>query len=446
MVNRMVKRFAAFVLLVASTGCGDDGSATGEVVAATSSEITGGSLVLSNVEPYSSAVKFWDVLRPIQDEPTDIFCSGVKIGSRRFLTAAHCNVLINPAVSVGARVVMTNSLSGASGTTIGVSRAFIHPTYSFPGINYIDLTRLANVTTDIMVVDVTADTPSIPVLSPDTTTFGDDWTWTLLGYGCDDGFSSNDRKKQVSDFTSLSLANFQTRFVPGGSYSHAATYNRYVIYDGTNRAPGAPPTPWKQGCPGDSGGPTLRYDGNAWRVAAISGHIQDGTGIFPTAKLTFASRVARVQPWIVGPVSTKIKGAAGSITNALTGKCLGVNGQTAEFTPVVQELCADRVETSGSQYWTPQNVAGGYVSMVNERSGKCMHANNGFLEQRNCNPNDLAQHFLTFVGAPTLARIAHRNGAYLGVRGHGSPSPFGSITVDVTASEGGNRQMWIWTP
>jgi hypothetical protein len=310
----------------------------------------------------------------------------------------------------------------------------------FQGSPTLIVVRLA-VVSDIMVVDVTVDTPSIPALSPDSTAFGDGWTGTLLGYGCDI-FSANDGAKQVTDLASLSLGTFQTRYVSAG-YPHATAHDGYVIFDGRARYPGAPSEPWKQGCPGDSGGPTFRYDGNAWQVIGISSHRLDGTGIIPMAKLTFSARVAPVHAWITGPASTKIKGSAGSITNALTGKCLGVHGQTAEFSPVVQELCADRAETSGSQYWVRQNASGGYVSFVNERSGKCMHVTGGTVQQRSCDPNNTAQHFVTFAGAPTLARIAHRSGAYLGARG--SVSPFGSQTVDVASSEGGNRQRWIWT-
>ena len=429
-------------LLSGCSGVNDESGAP-ELTAAEKGEITGGELVGENIVPYSSAVKIWNFLEPPPSVPGGIFCSGVKIGPRRFLFAGHCNVLVNPRPTTGARITITNGLNTLVGTTVTVDRVYPHPTFWVPptvGFNYETLSTIY----DIAVVNVKNDTPSIPALPTDSTFFADGWLGTMVAYGCDqrDGFlpGPNGGKKQTAEFASATLAEFQAGLVRNG-YSHTAGREHYMMFDGQPRYPGAPPNFYRRGCYGDSGGPMFRWD-NGWKVAGITSHRIVGEGpLMPKAQITATTRVASVASWISSP---KIKGAPRSITNALTGKCLGVAGSTTAGAPIVQELCGDRTPTNSSQYWTKEPTRGGYTRFVNGRSGMCMQALAGSIEQRPCNISNTAQDFLILVGSPSLTPLISQNGGYAGVNGKGNA--FGSINVNLRGDEATTRMRWIWTP
>jgi secreted trypsin-like serine protease len=433
----MIKRIVLATGLGAGllSGCSgiDDGSGTPEPTAMKQDAITGGEIVGENVEPYSSTVR---ILGGVGS------CSGVKIGNRRFLTAAHCISLLDPKTATGARVTITNSLNGLGGTIVNVDRFYPHPTYWW-SLSAGVMAKIPHLF-DIALLDVQSDTPSIPAAVTDTSGFGDGWLGTLVGYGCDnrtDIVSTNGGKKQTAEFAAATLAEFQTGYT--AAYPHSATYQHYIISDGVPRYPGAPAGFFRQSCPGDSGGPMFGWN-NGWKVAGITSHGFPGNGpLAPTAQFSFATRVASVSGWL--GAAKKIKGERGSITNALTGKCLGVEGNRTQGAPIVQELCSDRTSTNNSQYWTKEDTGGGNVRFVNGLSGMCMHALATSIVQQPCNPARGEQNFRIHAASPTLTPLISSNGGYAAVEGVGTLY-YGSVNVKLGGDEATTRMRWVWTP
>jgi len=330
-------------------------------------------------------------------------------------------------------------LNGTGGTTVRLERFYPHPTFSLPpGATEGTVTNFAP-TYDIAVMDVGGDTPSIPSLPADTTAFGDGWMGTDVAYGHSAKAPDPFGLKQAAELTSLSLAEFQSRFA--FVYPHATGFAHYMVFDGVPRYPGAPTDFYRQIFWGDSGGPLFRWD-NGWRVAGINSlFIAGSLNWNPQPMLTFTTRVAKVASWIAS--SNKIKGAPGSLTNALVGKCLGVNGSTADNAPVVLELCADRTPTGSSQFWSKESTLGGTVKFVNGRSGRCLHKSGTGVVQKTCIASETNQRWLILVGSPSLTPLIHESGAYAGVR---DATPFGGPTrIDLGADEATTRMRWIWT-
>jgi hypothetical protein len=217
----------ALALALQQAACGGDLESSdplGELEQA----ITGGSRVTSNengASPFGPTVSIND-------------CSGVKIGVRRFLTAIHC-------ISERETIVnITNGLDASQRTSYTVAKVFFHPSFRLGATpeDSIDLGVF-----EIAVVEITQDTPSIPIARPK---FGPVLPGTnglmLVAYGCDN-LSSNGGKKQKALFNNF------------GVPANLATHVHYL------RDSGADPDT----CSGDSGGPLFQQINGVWRVVGI---------------------------------------------------------------------------------------------------------------------------------------------------------------------------------
>src|SRR5688572_21788413 len=216
---------AAAMSVVACGGSESNSETYGEV----SQAITGGTLVPTNVAPDESVVKISG-------------CSGIKIGSKRFLTAGHCGWT---SWVPGTTLSVTNSLSGEGGTNVTIAAHFLHPTEWFPQSER----GTGNIHHDFHLVDVKETTSSIPVhnvLRPIPVAAGE--KGYLTSYGCDN-VSNNDGKKQYAPFTI-------------GTDTTNPGYDLTWMF---SPAGGGKPVV----CPGDSGGPILFKRNSVWEIAGV---------------------------------------------------------------------------------------------------------------------------------------------------------------------------------
>jgi hypothetical protein len=437
-------------LVLASLGmalgaCGgiDSGDVDSEPVAGAREAITAGSFVGGNDGPESGAVRLGSRLAA-PSRVGNMFCSGVKIGPRRFVTAASCaNGLF--ASTGGARLLITNEpcqppnpssqCSFATGQPeIRVDRSYIHP--SFLGA--------VGRASDVMVIDVLSDTPPLAA-TLDTAKFEGGEGATLIAYGC-----PSEGRRQFGNFTALSQAELTsmyplTVFFPSASALSAADA-LFVFADGVPRGPGFPPsTPAVQGCNGDFGGPLFTAgDGGTMPVTGIASFAAGGSNFSPLPVLTAFTRVAPVASWLRAPT---IKGRPGSITNALSGACLGVGGSTASGAAVRLEFCDGREGTRDTQYWTvsSSSAAPGTSLIRNGKSNLCLASRgsgDAAVVQLPCR-DESAQEWMVAPGVgPARSQITNRSSAVpLGYR-NAFPT---SSRIDQTLPDGSNRQYWILT-
>ncbi len=366
--------------------------------------LTNGTLVTSNTAPWSSVV-----LMP--------GCSGAKIGARRFLTAGHCNGMVN-AVAGGASISVSNALDGSSPTTLGVSRFYFHPSF---------LANAIDVTFDASVVNVLADTPSIPTLPLDTVALTDGTLATFTGYGCNEANPTNTPFKRTLQLRTLSLAQWQAED-PTNANSVGVFVHDYLFNGGPT---GASPPTFKSLCPGDSGGPLL-FNRNGWKVAGINSWRALPTGDMISA----TTRVSGIASW-ANSTTPAIKGRSRSFTNLLSGKCLSAFNSGGGATAIGEEPCDGQNGVADTQYWRQLGSANpGFVLLQNGKSGLCMDLDGALQRpvQAACRSTTSSQQWL--ISGSTL-RNARTNG-YLGV--------LGTTGANVSLSESGNRQKWQYTP
>lgn len=185
-------------------------------------------------------------------------CTGVKVGPRHFLSAAHC--FGNPSMST---LSVTANNNAQNFQNLTVSSVNVHPQYtSCTACSGDGSMNDFGFKPDVALIIVQELTPAIPVAVIDTTPVAVGAAVTLTGYGCENGVgqpSGPSRFKVgdthsidpflISDATSIP-ASFSTTYGPGVDAS----------------APGL--------CPGDSGGPLFRTGTN--KVIGINALVSFG--------------------------------------------------------------------------------------------------------------------------------------------------------------------------
>jgi hypothetical protein len=414
--SKLAARLALASLVMGSAACGavGPGGESDEADVGQSQEgISGGNLAANNNAPFNAVVKLPG-------------CTGTKIGPRRFLTAGHCNGMINPARSTtgGAQVTIDNTLNGNSPTTIAVSRFYVHPSYGDP----------AGMGSDAAVLDVSQDTPSISTMAVDNLTVPQPSGVTILGYGCDDRNPSNGGKKQWANLTTLTFAEI-TALAGSGTAVHDPLY---LYYNG-----GPVDGNYVQLCPGDSGGPVVRFfstsTGSSWRVSGIDVYrFNDSAN---TVKMSASTRTAPIAGWIGAPTLGAVHG---TITNVLTGKCLSGGGATTSGSAVILDVCDPTTASSGTQFWSlvPTNIGGVVKNQIkNGKSGLCLDggttAGATNLTMTSCLVAARQRWSVTANAQTPGTIVQEQTGQNLGALGG---------ATDIFSSEGNNRQRWLVAP
>lgn len=169
-------------------------------------------------------------------------CTGVKVGPRHFLSAAHCFGDPNMAT-----LAMTPNNDASDITYLTVVSVNVHPEYT-------NCSQCANDNSmsdfgyrpDVALIVVAEDTPSVPqaIIDPEPVTIGEDVT--LSGYGCENGVNqpSGPPRLKIGDTDAIDP------FLLSGA---ASIPDAYVTTYGPEVDPDSPGL-----CPGDSGAPLYR--------------------------------------------------------------------------------------------------------------------------------------------------------------------------------------------
>jgi trypsin/ricin-type beta-trefoil lectin protein len=309
-----------FVMLpIVGCGAADGVEGESENVSSTDESITRGTLV-SGTDKAVVKLSF----------PT-LGCSGTKIGTNRFLTAAHCVWTL----TAGQQVTITNSDSGSGGSTFTVTAVHRYPT------------QPANLSTghstDIGMFDVQQSSATIPTFSAvrgpyiDTGVVGRE-----VAFGCDLANPSHDWKKQT--------ANYTTEF-----FGDPPSYAGYLFASGD---------PKPAVCSGDSGGPIFFQRNGVWELGAVVAAGDNNT-------VSWFTRLGRLKNWIANPtINNFVNGAKGSLLNRLGNNCPGaVVG--VDFSWL--NYCDLRSIPTDPQYWTLVSTGAGTFNIKNTTTGQCLY-------------------------------------------------------------------------
>jgi hypothetical protein len=173
------------------------------------------------------------------------FCTGVKVGPRHFLSAAHC--FANPGSVTQLSVTADNNAQNY--TTLTVQSVNNHPEWE-------DCTSCSGdgsmsdfgLRPDVTLIIVSELTPQIPVAVIDPTPVAVGADVTLTGYGCERVQPPPPTRFKVGDSETVSPLDIDPATTIPGTYN--TTWGPAVV-------PGAPAL-----CPGDSGGPLFRTGTN----------------------------------------------------------------------------------------------------------------------------------------------------------------------------------------
>lgn len=250
----------------ASLGCSAEPAGADGSVTQAEQPITGGTLVLQGdntaSQPFGPVVEL------------DGNCTATKIGTNRFITAAHC--LSNTRTSG----TLTNALDQSGTVGVTFKRILPHPStilapnLTGEGFSVGDF--------DVALFDIN-ETTSFPVLEQPSGRalppgIG---SLTLIGYGCDNANVSHNGKEQKATITITS--------------SSSETVNTHYATDASAAL----------ACSGDSGGPLVGFFSSKWELVGV---------VSSDAEFT---RVGTVAEWIANPVTNDFSNnSTGYLLNA----------------------------------------------------------------------------------------------------------------------------------
>jgi trypsin len=307
------------LLLLVVSGCATDAADDGDALQSLSDRLVGGH-VATEAE-YPATVSLGG-------------CTGVKVGPRHFLSAAHCF-----GDSTLKTLAVTSDNDARNFQTLTLVSINIHPEYTTcSACAYDGSMSDFGLKPDVALLIVQEPTPGIPIAMLDPTPVGLGASVTLTGYGCENGigqpsgparFKVGDTHSidplQLSDATSI-LDSYVTSFGPGGDAS----------------APGL--------CSGDSGGPLFRTGTN--RVVGVGALVSYGG----EAGTPYGNWFTRLDHQSRYDIYTWLTGLVGSV----------------ESTPC-SDLCASP-KTFRTPYFSSENMgtlARCYQTTAHLRSGNC---------------------------------------------------------------------------
>jgi hypothetical protein len=299
-------------------------------------------------------------------------CSGVKIGPRRFLTAAHCVNNWNGRFGRGIRVTNSPTNPPSGGDQLNLTQVYVHPTFHIPQFE-------SGPMFDVALMDVDADSPNIPQasISPTQPRIGD--MTRLIGFGSG--------RKARADAPAI----FASEDIVGVDELWART--THIIWRGT-----------PSGEPGDSGAPLFAAPDYTQVAGIVSGW--DRTGF------SGMGRIYSLRQWVANPTAnfppSGSQVPAGYLINAGKPACL-----TSWGTETARYMCNNGTNTTDPQYWTAE-LAGTYDGVAayrlrNGLSGLCLGIRGNSLgsgaktEQQTCGTNSTYQKWkVVSVGSVNL--------------------------------------------
>jgi hypothetical protein len=397
-------------MVMVELGCDD---LDAENVEAFEEAITGGILVTSNTEPFSSAVQFNVLSRG---------CSGSKIGERRFLTAAHCLVGVSPGVTIS----ITNELDRTQGRRFAIiTKVDRHPSFDSPTV------LPSAFSYDVGVFEISIDTPSIPSY-PFRSTFVDvSSSFITVGYGCDESPNGAGRlgKKQMAP---LSAGSPWT--ADQGVHTIRGTGLALI-------------------CSGDSGGPVYMPSANgSWEIVGVNSSV----GRVENTYSSLLARTGSVRRWLNSPaINVFAEGENGTFLNGKSAKCIGIDGASpAEGAQARQFYCDGRGQPTDNQSWELRSNGAGRFRFVNRRSGLCLGVSGGsvadgaLIQQFACgaaNPGNNQSWGFVRTSGDYFQVVNGKSGKCIGVDGGSTAN--GAVLAQFPCSALGrtDNQSWLFT-
>jgi hypothetical protein len=419
----MTRRWMA-LLLCPAAACLAEAPADGvDEIDTEEDAVSGGAVVPNNDAPFGFAIKMLHPLSGVEQ------CSGVKIGTKRFLTAAHCTETL----SSGQTIFISNKINplpddgaAARWTEVKIDQLFVHPSYTADPDTSGSFSSEHSY--DIAVFDILETTSSIPTASIHRGHIADGTEITAVGYGANTQITANAGKKQFATFSTTRSGASDAR------YAHQLL----ALERGTGR----------EGLDGgDSGGPAFASDGGTLKVAGIN---QNGTAKGrPASQDPLASgmaRVANVQRWIDAPHNKSLVfSGIGFIHNIGMELCANV-ASTASGTPVELRECEGYDPAIHAALWEILPVSGTNAFQIKSRkANRCWDLSDVNVVLASCNSSLSTQRWATTVnGDDGMGHfVINQSNPAAGILGKvtGSVPPF---NLRVGSSSLGVLRKWMF--
>jgi secreted trypsin-like serine protease len=304
-------------LMLAASACAVETLEGGESVGSTSDELVGGHVASESEYPSTVSVRG---------------CTGVKVGPRHFLSAAHC--FGDPSMPT---LQVTTDNNAQNFQTLTVASVNVHPEYTHCSACSGDGSMSDfGFRPDVALIIVQELTPSIPVAEIDPTTVAIGAPVTLTGYGCENGVGkpSGPARLKVGDTQAVDPLTLSGATSIPGTYS---TTNGPGI---DASAPGL--------CPGDSGGPLFRTGTN--KVIGINALVTYNVATGTPFGNWFTRLDQQSRYDVYGWVTGLINGAA-------VGPCADICQAPTVFT--TQYYSSANIGTTARCYETTANLVSG---------------------------------------------------------------------------------------
>lgn len=365
------KGMGALVGALAMVGCGGEPLESDDLEIGSAEQDISGGLYVSEASnaltPFNSAVAI------AMPAPGRVLCTALKVGSNRYLTAAHC---LRDAPSSQFNIdIISDVYAGFQSNPFAVTAVYIHPSYSADPLAQIDNSPYSY---DIALFDVSGNPPGVVAGAYDLNHVNTNRFGRFVGYGFDalaDG-NNNNRNKQTAAFYSTTRENYASATGENWAKSTARYAHEIlaiesgIFREGTNT--------------GDSGGPLFAWDSST-RLYHAMGVSSTGVNTDDDEDATFHSgfaRIANVQNWLAHPHNFGLPREPGTSrfqdktgflqirrrpgTGNPAGPCMRVYG-TAVGTRATLAECEGYNPEIHSQMWHMQAVNSSYFVM---RAGK----------------------------------------------------------------------------